>query len=133
MPMLQKIVALVKQHHQIIKYIISGGTAAVVNIGSMYVFTDFLHIWYLISGVISFIFGFLVSFLLQKYWTFADKSTDTVHKQAALYFIVALINLAWNTLLLYIFVDLFHLWYIIAAILAGAIVALTSYLQEIYI
>lgn len=123
----QKIMVIWTKYHQIMKYIISGGTAAVVTIGSIYIFTDIFHIWYLVSGVFAFIAGFIVSFILQKFWTFADHSTDNVHIQAGMYLLVALINLAWNTFLLWLFVDIFHFWYILGQIFAGAIVALSSF------
>lgn len=123
----EKIKALILKHSQIIKYIISGGTAAAVNILFLYIFTDFFGIWYLYSGVISFIIAFGVSFLLQKFWTFQDKATHNVHKQATIYLIVSILNLVWNTFLLYIFVDVIHMWYLLAQICAGAIVALSSF------
>lgn len=123
----QRILALIRQYHRIIKYIIAGGTAAAVNIAGIYILTDLFHLWYLASGVLAFLVAFVVSFTLQKFWTFNDHSTENVHIQVSIYLIVSLISLLWNTFLLYIFVDVFHIWYLLAQIFAGAIVALSNY------
>jgi putative flippase GtrA len=114
-------------HFQIVRYIISGGTAAFVNILFLYIFTDIFGWWYLMSAVVAFLFGFAVSFGMQKFWTFRDHSTDNVHVQASIYLIVCIANLLWNTFLMYMFVDIFGMWYILAQIFAGGIVALSSF------
>src|SRR3954462_3006613 len=125
--MIQKIKALIIQYQQIIKYIISGGTAAVVDILFLFIFTDFFHLWYLLSAVLAFLLAFGVSFGLQKYWTFSDKSNEGIHKQASLYFVVSIVNLLLNTLLMYIFVDLAHIWYMAAQVITGGLMAFLSY------
>ena len=109
------------------KYIISGGTAAVVNLAFLAIFVDVFKINYLISAILSFLIAFSISFTLQKFWTFQDKSIEDVHKQTTIYFIVSSINLGVNTLLMYIFVDHFHIQYFFRQILASGLIAISSY------
>jgi putative flippase GtrA len=125
--MLEKLLSLFRAHIQIIKYIISGGTAAVVDILFLFLFTDIFGWWYIISSICAFLVAFCVSFFLQKFWTFKDNSTKKMHVQVSMYLIVSVGNLLWNTLLMYLFVDIAHLWYILAQVLAGGIVAVTSF------
>jgi putative flippase GtrA len=112
-----------------IAYLFSGGTAALVNLVTLYVLTDLIGWWYLISATFSFLVAFWVSYLLQKYWTFRDKTEDTGHRQKSLYFLVALINLAINTVLMYFFVDIVHIWgeHMVAQILTSALIAIESF------
>ena len=110
-----------------IKYIISGGTAAVVDLSFLALFVDVFKINYLISAIFAFLIAFSVSFLLQKFWTFQDKGMDDVHKQASIYFIVSATNLGINTLLMYLFVDHFHIHYFLSQILASGLLAISSY------
>ena len=114
-------------YRRAVKYIVSGGTAALVNITLLYFFTDTLGIWYLISAVLSFIVAFVVSFCFQKFWTFGDHSIDLMHSQAAVYLIVALVNLGINTALIYGFVEFVGIHYLIAQIMAGLIIACESF------
>jgi putative flippase GtrA len=110
-----------------IKYIISGGTAAVVDLAFLAIFVDIFKINYLISAILAFLIAFSVSFILQKFWTFQDKSTEGMHKQATIYFIVSSTNLGINTLLMYLFVDHFHIHYFLSQILASGLLAISSY------
>jgi len=110
------------------KYIISGCTAAVTDLVLLYIFTDILHIWYLLSAILAFIIAFFVSFYLQKYWTFRDNSRDKIYTQMSLYFLVGIINLSINTGGMYILVDKFNIMYILAQIMMGALIAVSSFL-----
>src|SRR2546428_766905 len=96
---------------KIVRYIISGGTAAVTDLAFLYVFTDMLQIWYVISTPLAFIIAFGVSFTLQKYWTFRDNSREGVGKQGAAYFIVSSANLFINSFLVFVLTDYVHIYY----------------------
>ena len=111
-----------------IKYIISGGTAAGVDLGLLFIMTDLLKIWYIASATIAFLIAFFVSFTLQKFWTFRDNSTEGVYKQMSLYFAVGIANLFLNAGLMYVLVDVVRLWYMLAQVVAGVFVASWSFL-----
>ncbi len=119
--------APVSPYAKVLKYIISGGTAATVDLVFLFFFTSLLHIWYIISAVLAFLIAFGVSFLLQKFWTFNDLDTKRWKSQMAKYLLIAVTNLGINTLLMYIFVDYLSIQYLIAQIIAGALVAGESY------
>lgn len=112
---------------KITKYIIAGGTAAVVDLSLLYILTEKFRIWYLMSAILAFIVAFIVSFLLQKFWTFRDSSTDRTHKQVIVYFIVSVFNFILNTSFVYLFTDFLHIHYIISQILASGVLAISSY------
>lgn len=118
---------MVQKTLQIVRYLISGGTAAIVDLGLLFVFVEWLSIYYIIAAIIAFLISFVVSFVLQKYWTFKDARTQDVHKQVSVYFLVALINLGINTLLIYIFVEFFGMHYIFGQILASGLIAISSF------
>ena len=116
-----------ESHYKFIRYIISGGTAAVINIFLLYLLTEFFKFWYLFSAIASFIVAFVFSFILQKFWTFGDNSKAEAHKQLAIYLFVAIVNLLVNTLLIYLLVEYLTIWYIWAQIISGATIALYSF------
>ncbi len=115
------------KYYKIFKYLVSGGSAAFVTLLASYIFTSILHIHYLVSSVFAFLAGFAVSFILQKFWTFSHKSLDQIHRQLGLYLLVGLINLCINALLMYIFVGIFHIWYLFGQFLASGLIAIMSY------
>ncbi|MFH1583341.1 MAG: GtrA family protein [Candidatus Falkowbacteria bacterium] len=117
-------------HHfkQATRFLIAGGTSALVNFSLLYFFTDILGFWYLLSSVLSFIVSFFVSFYLQKFWTFGDKNKDILHKQLIIYLLLALFNLVVNTVLMYVLVDLFGLWYMLAQFFVTGTIATWNFM-----
>lgn len=115
------------KHAKIGRYLISGGTAAFTNIVLLFLFTDIFGIWYIASAVLAFILAFIVSFTLQKFWTFQDGSKDQIHKQAVIYLTVAVVNLLVNTGLLYLQVEYLGVYYILAQLIASAVIAVESF------
>lgn len=114
------------KHRQMLKFLIAGGLSTVANFAVLYTLTEFAHIYYLASATVAFIVAFVVSFLLQKFWTF-DQNTGAAHTQITLYFIAAMVNLVATVGLLYLFTDLLHLWYMLSAFFTALIIAIASF------
>jgi putative flippase GtrA len=112
---------------KIVRYIISGGTALALDLVLLFIFTDILGWWYLWSAIVAFAIAIVVSFVLQKFWTFEDRTADGVHRQFALYIAIALGNTAVNTGLMYVFVDYFKILYLFSQIIASGIIAASSF------
>lgn len=119
--------AKVVRHQQILKFLISGGTATAANLTTLYVLKGIFGVWYLLASAVSFTVGFLLSFTLQKFWTFEKKSLDVVHRELMLALMVALCNLGVNTVLMYSFVEYMHLHYIVAQLCTSALIACETY------
>ncbi len=115
------------EKHTILRYIVSGGTSAVVNIALFYVFYSFFNIYYIVSNIIAFTFAFFVSLFLQKFWTFRDHATENMHIQGVYYLLSSVFSLGLNTLILYICVDIFNIMPILGVIIAGGITALFTF------
>jgi glycosyltransferase involved in cell wall biosynthesis/putative flippase GtrA len=113
---------------KIVRYLFSGGIAAITNLLLLYLFTSVAHIWYLLSSILSFIFAFMVSFTLQKFFTFQDHATKGIHGQALIYLVVTGSNLGVNTLLIYLFVEYAGLHYLLAQIVTSILVAIESFI-----
>lgn len=113
---------------QITKYTISGGTGAAVHLSVLYLLTKVVGVWYILSTSIAFIIAFFVSFTLQKYWTFKMNEFANISNQLIKYFFVGVINLFLNAGLMYVLVDVFHLWYMLAQIIVLAFIGGVSFL-----
>lgn len=118
---------LLFSYRRIVKYFISGCTAAAVDIITLFILTDIAHIWYLLSAILAFLVALGISFTLQKFWAFRDMNITRLHVQVIQFSIVAVISLGINSLLMYIAVDFFHLHYILAQIVVGVIIAVTNF------
>lgn len=112
---------------KIVRFLIAGVTAAASNIVVLYVLVGYVHVYYLTASVISFITSVAVGFTLQKFWAFKDTNTENAHVQLAKYTLITTANLCINTLLMYVLVSIFGIWYLSAQILSGAVIAVVSY------
>ncbi len=112
---------------RIVRFVISGGTATAVNLGTMFLLIHFFHLWYLFSSMLAFSTSVFVSFTLQKFWTFEDASRSRLRSQASIYLIVILIGLGINTTLIYTFVEYAHLHYLVAQLISGIFIAVMNY------
>lgn len=116
--MLDKYVAL--------RFVISGGTAAFVDLVFLYIFSRVFVINYLLSAIVAFVIAFFVSFTLHKFWTFKSHGGRS-GKQVIMYLATSLFGLIFNTALMYLFVDVFHVEVMRSQVFCGAIVAFSSF------
>lgn len=112
---------------KLLRYLISGGSATAVNFFFLYLFTEWVGIYYLVSVVLSFIMALGVSFVLQKFWTFKDVSKEGVHRQAVVYGLVAVVNTCINVLLVYLLVEYFGVHYLLGQFISSGFIAVESY------
>ncbi len=112
---------------KIFRFIISGGTAAVADLLLLFILTKWFGLWYLLSSIVAYIGAFFVGFILQKYWTFDNKSKEVIYRQAARYFSVTIFNLLLNTLLMSLAVDYLEQNYLISQFVINGLIAFESY------
>lgn len=115
------------------RFIAAGSIGAVTNISLLFLFTEYVGLYYLVSAGISFILACCVGFALQKFWTFRERSLESVHSQAMGYFTISTTNFFLNLALLYFLVEKIHLWYIFAQIIASGLIAVSSFLLYRYV
>ncbi len=112
---------------KIMRYVISGGMATITNVLFLYIFTDLIGFWYVLSAVIAYLISFIVSFTMQKYWTFRDSSNDRMNSQILFYVILNIVNLGLNTLGIFLFVHFGHIYYLLAQIIVSVLIATESF------
>ena len=111
---------------QLFRYFFAGGTAAVVNILFLYIFTDIFHLYYLISNVLSFIFGLITNYVLSKKFIFrADVGNKGV--EFMVYGLIGVVGLIFDTGLLYFFTGFLGFYYMISKIFSTIIVFLWNF------
>ena len=124
---LLRIITLRLGHHaRLARFFIVGGSAALLNLFVIYLCTSVFGLWYLASSVISFTVALVYNFSLQKLWTF-DAAGSGYTRQFSLFASVSAMNLLFNTILMYTFVDLLGFWYLVAQLLTSFILAFESY------
>ena len=112
---------------QFFRYLFVGGIAAVINIGMLYVFTDIIHIHYIISNILSFIMGLSVNYILSKKFVFQEETKISSSKEFLIYAIIGVIGLGIDTLLVWLFTDVLSMYYMISKLISTMIVFIWNF------
>ena len=112
---------------KLVRYLTSGATAAASNLFALFLLVHFGNVHYLKASVLAFAMSVVVSFTMQKFWTFHDNPVHDVHAQFARYLVVILANLALNTALVYLLVEKANVWYLAAQFIATVVIAAAGY------
>ncbi len=83
---------------RLFKFLVSGGTAAVVEYSVFLLLLDVLHVHILAANLISFFCGLVTSFVLNRKWVF--KSDNSIRSDFLRYFILAVINSSLSSLII---------------------------------
>ena len=102
--------------YQFIRFSCSGTIATSIDIGLLYTLTEYLSIWYLVSSIFSFLVGSVTHFTISRYWVFKNQE-KTFWRQYSSFFLIHLGGLAINTSGLYILVEFYHLYYLLAKLM----------------
>lgn len=115
------------RYGKILRYIVSGGTGAVVNFAVLIFLVEHFHLYPVYASVGAFMVAFGVSFTLQKLWTFQNYDRATAGKQIVAYLAISLMNLGLNTLLMYLLITYTTLWYVVDQFITSALIAVESF------
>lgn len=112
---------------RVAKYLVTGLIGMSVNLGLYRALVEYVHVHYLTGSIIAVSCSTIVGFLLQKYWTFGERTHERVHTQFALYIGVALLNIGLNTFIVYLLAGKLGVYYLLAQAIAAAFVAFWSF------
>ncbi len=120
-----------KKYTVFFKYAIVGCLGTAIDLGSLYVFVDILHIHLLVSTALSFILAVINNFTLNKYWTFQNQNSN-IRKQFIKFLIVSVTGLLLTEICMAFFVYGLHIWYMVSKLMTSGLVLLWNFLANKY-
>ncbi|MFZ4648357.1 MAG: GtrA family protein [Patescibacteria group bacterium] len=115
------------------KFVLSGCLTGGLDLFFLYIFHGIMHIGIIKATSMSFVICFLLSFFLQKIWTFRNRSNDRVLRQMLMYFAVGFMNLNFNGFLMHILVIRFGVWYLLSQLLVNFTLGAGNYIFSKFI
>lgn len=112
---------------QFLRYLFVGGFAAVVNIGSLFVFKEFFHFHYLLANILGFLLGLITNYILSKWLVFAKENNLNNMIEFIIYTIIGVIGLGLDTLFMWIFTDTFKVFYMLSKIISTGLVFIWNF------
>lgn len=125
--MIEFIFIQINKHRKIVKFLIAGTISAGTDLFLLWLFVSVFGMHYLPGSVLAFIMAFFVSFGLHKFWTFRDSNRQQIGRQMTKYMLASLMSLLMNSVLMYVLVDLLHIWYLLSQTLAMLLIASVNF------
>ena len=114
-----------------IKFCLVGLSGVGVNMGLLWLLTEYAGLVYLLSATIAVETSIITNFLLNNYFTFRGRSepgTRSFFQRLLKFNLISLVGLGINLGLLSLFTEVFGIYYLVSNIIAIVIVTLWNYL-----
>ena len=110
---------------QFFRYLFVGGTAAVVDVGSLYFLTSRFGLYYLVSAAIAFLLGIVTNYVLSIVWVF--RSSGKMKKEILLFVLIGVSGLILNETIMYGLVSVLALFYLAAKLISTAVIMVWNF------
>lgn len=112
---------------QIMRFGVVGVISFLVDYGILYVLTEKANIYYLLSAGISFTVSVVINYLLSMSWVFKSNKKRGKKEEFIIFIGLSLGGLLLNQVMMYVFVDYMNVYYLLAKIVATAIVMIYNF------
>ena len=122
------------KYKEIINYLIAGFLTLIVSITSYALLTKILHIYYIISNIVSWILAVIAAYYLNRKFVFKSISTKKEKITEIInFFKFRILSLIIETILMYLLVDLILINDLISKIIVQIIVIILNYIFSKFI
>lgn len=118
---------------QMARYSASGFVAFSIDIGSLFLLSEYLGIHYLLAAIISFCLGILTIYYLSVTWVFNKRSFLKRHHEFGVFAVIGLIGLGLNELFIWIFTEFADHHYLVSKMIATILVYFWNFFNRKYI
>ncbi len=109
-----------------VRFLICGLISGGMDLVFLFIFHDLFNLVILLSTSIAFILSFLVSFYLQKKWTFNNQEKK-VPRQLVLYMLNVFLSLNLNGLAMHLLVTELNIWYLLSQLIVNIALGILNF------
>ena len=108
--------------NELVRYFIASSIALLVDLGTLYLLTQFAGVHYLISAASGFILGLATIYIISIRWVFSKRRVKKTHHEVLIFTMIGIGGLGINELGIYLLTEklLFH--FMVSKILVTALV-----------
>lgn len=114
---------------EVLRFCVVGGVSFIVDYSLLYFCTEFAGITYLYSSAIAFSVAVIINYWLCLVFVFKNKQKQS-SRQKALFIGSSIVGLGLNQLCMYGFVEILGIYYMLAKLMATAIVTIWNYIMK---
>ena len=118
---------------QFFRYTFVGGLAFLLDFGSLYYFTEYLGVYYLLSAATAFILGLVANYLLSIEWVFNNHTLDNRVSEFGIFALIGIVGLGLNEFIIWAFTANLQVYYMFSKIISAVIVLLWNFSARKYL
>lgn len=115
---------------QIVKFIIVGGIATIIDFVLLYILKEFVGINEIVSNTISFTISLIYNYIASIKWVFDVDNNKNQNKQFVTFVVFSIIGLFINNLILWICINKFSINYLLGKVIATGIVMIFNFVTR---
>ena len=125
---------MIFEFRRFFKFAVVGGSGVVVNLGLLWILTEFAGLFYLYSALISIEASIISNFMLNEHWTFRDRRQKhiSMFRRGVKFNIVSIAGMLINMAVLYVFTEFAGLYYMYSEMLGIVAAFLWNYFINLY-
>lgn len=118
---------------QFIRYGFVATVAFIIDFGLLFLFTQYLHIFYLFSATFSFLISLIANYLLSVKWIFPQRSVYSRTIEIILFVVIAMVGLGINDIVLWFITEKLQIFYLLSKIIASVGVFFWNFFARRYL
>lgn len=115
---------------QLLRYLISGGVAFVVDASLLYLLTEWGGFHYLLSTVISYSVGLVITYLFSILWVFDARDVNNRALEFSIFTLIGVMGLGLTSLLMWLFTSKLGLFYLFSKMVVTVIVFIWNFIAK---
>ena len=115
---------------KIIRFIVVGGIATIIDFVCLYIFKEFLNFNVILANTLSFIISVTYNYIASITWVFDTNKNKNKKIQFILFIIFSIVGLIINNIILYILTDKLNIYYLISKVVATLIVMIFNFVTR---
>lgn len=124
--------SVIKKAMPLFFWILSGGTAIVIDLLFLYIFVEFCNLYYLLATTLAFFISASTNYTISHMLIF-KQAEHTVARSYSTFMSISLFGLAAIALGMYVLVGIFHVHYLIARLFLAGTLGVSSFFLHKYI
>jgi len=107
---------------QVLRYLIAGGVAFIIDFGCLVLLTSGFGIYYLYSAAAAFLLGLTTNYVISVTWVFSKRSLSNRYAEFLIFAWTGMVGLALNQLAMWLLTDFAQLHYTVSKIASTVLV-----------
>ena len=118
---------------QAAKYLVVGGICTIVDIGLLYILTEYVGIYYVLAAALSFTMGVTLNYFMCTGWIFEESKIKNKGIEILFYLIISIIGLLINVFVIWLLTNFVALHFMLSKFLATALTLIWNFCSRKYL